>query len=433
MLPIVDLTGRPRAAITRSGDRRIAFGGLLISALWLGSAAASLALPAALRLGAWLPLHMVLAGAATTAIAAILPFFTAALVSAPPAHPAIRIGGIGLVSAGALTVMAVFSRLPAETALGALGGASFLSGLGLVAVAAFVPLRGAFGQRRPLVERAYALALANVAVGATLATLLITGNATVAAAWGHLKPAHAWLNLIGFVGLVIVATLLHLAPTVLGTRIRPLPGGRLAVVGIGAGTPLVAAGFALQLDLLARLGALAVVAGAVGVGWHGIAVRRDAGRGRWTGDRGWHALTGGSILAGHLWLGTGFAVAAGRVLAFGADPAGWSVDVLLGPLLIGGVVQVLVGAISHLVPAIGPGDPIRHGARRVILGRAGALRLAALNVGAALVTLGFGPAAPLAQQALGPGLVQLGLIAAAVALAADLLLVVAAVRDSRPR
>ena len=433
MLPIVERSGRPRAAIARSGDRRIAFGGLLLSALWLGSAAASLALPAALRLGAWLPLHMVLAGAATTAIAAILPFFTAALVSAPPAHPAIRIGGIGLVSAGAVTVMTVFSRLPAETILGAVGGASFMAGLGLVAVAAFVPLRGAFGQRRPLVERAYALALANVAVGATLATLLIAGNATVATAWGNLKPAHAWLNLIGFVGLVIVATLLHLAPTVLGTRIRPLPAGPLAVVGVGAGTPLVAAGFALQLDLLVRLGALVVVAGAVGVGWHGVAVRRDAGRGRWTGDRGWHALTGGSILAGHLWLGAGFAVAAGRVLIYGADPAGWSVALLLGPLLIGGIVQVLVGAISHLVPAIGPGDPVRHGARRLILGRIGVIRLLTLNVGAVLVSVGLGPAAGLVDERVGPALVQLGLVAATVAVVADLLLVVAAVRDSGPR
>jgi len=375
---------------------------------------------------------MVLAGAATTAIAAVLPFFSAALVSAPPVHPAIRIGGVGLVSAGAFTVMAVFSQAPGQAFLGALGGGSFIAGIGLVAVAAFRPLKGALGQRRRLVERAYALALANVAVGASLATLLIAGNGTVGGAWGNLKPAHAWLNLIGFAGLVIVATLLHLAPTVLGTRIRPLPAGRLAVIGVGGGTPLVAAGYATHLGVLAGTGALVVMAGAVGVAWHGFAVRRDGERGRWTGDRGWHTLTGGSILAGHAWLAAGFAIAASRVLAFGADPGSWSVAALVGPLVIGGIVQILLGAVSHLVPAIGPGDPVRHAARRAILGRAGAARLVALNTGAACVTLGLGPTAGLGDGQAGADLVQLGLAVACAAIGMCLVLVVAAARSPEP-
>ena len=432
VLPVVDASGsgglRPQVGIARSTDRRIAFGGLILAATWIGAAAAALLLPPASRLGSWLPLHMVLAGGATTAIAAILPFFSAALVAAPPARPMIRIAGIALVSGGALVVMIVFSQACDDAFLAALGGGSFLAGLGLVAGAAFGPLKGSLGQRRRLVERAYAVALVNVAVGVTLAVLLIGGNGTVGAAWGSLKPAHAWLNLVGFVGLVIVATLLHLAPTVLGTRIRPLLAGRVAVVGIGIGAPLVAAGLALRVDPIGRAGALVAMTGAIGVAWHGIAVRRDGQRGRWTTDNGWHLFTGGSILAGHLWLGLGVAVAAGRVLAIGAGPESWSVTVLAGPFLIGGVLQILLGAITHLLPAVGPGDPTRHAAQRRLLGRLALARLVTANAGAAIVTLGFGPAAWIGGERGGGDVVAIGLAATVVGITLSLALLGTAAR-----
>jgi len=94
-------------------------------------------------------------------------------------------------------------------------------------------------------------------VGATIATLLIGGNATVGGAWGSLKPAHAWLNLVGFAGLVFVASLLHLAQ-VAGTRMRPRASGRIAVLGVAIGAPLVALGYAHQVDAALRLALLNV-------------------------------------------------------------------------------------------------------------------------------------------------------------------------------
>ncbi|MBA3875852.1 MAG: hypothetical protein C0498_02780 [Anaerolinea sp.] len=423
-LPVLGLGSsfRPGVGIARSADRRIAFGGLLVAGLYLALAAASLLLPPAIRLGTWLPAHLALAGAASTAIAAVLPFFTAALVVAPPARPAVRIGGIALVSVGAFAAMTVYGHARGEAVPAALAGGAFLAGLGLVAVAAFAPLRGALGPRRILVERAYALALANVAVGATIATFLIGGNLAVGAAWGALKPAHAWLNLVGFVGLIIVATLLHFAPTVSGTRLRPRVSGRLAVVGVAIGAPLVAAGYAAGADLVARAGALAVLAGAFGVAAHGAAVHLDAERGRWTTDAGWHRLTAGAILAGQAWLAVGLAVAATRVLGYGASPAGWSLALLVGPLVIGGVAQILAGAMTHLLPAIGPGDPIRHAAQRRILGRVATARLVVLNAGAVLVTIGLGPTAVTGAGALGSTLVELGLAGAALGIGTTLVL-----------
>jgi hypothetical protein len=59
-----------------------------VAAAFLVAAAASLTLPAGATRGLWLPLHLALAGAATTAIAAVMPFFAAAFAAAPPADAA---------------------------------------------------------------------------------------------------------------------------------------------------------------------------------------------------------------------------------------------------------------------------------------------------------------------------------------------------------
>ena len=65
---------RPRP-IRRDDDRAIALGGIVLAAVMLALAALA---EVRLALGGtvWLPLHLALAGAAGTAIASILPFFT---------------------------------------------------------------------------------------------------------------------------------------------------------------------------------------------------------------------------------------------------------------------------------------------------------------------------------------------------------------------
>ncbi len=425
-LPVLGQANGPGAGISRSADRRITFAGLVVAGAYLALAAASVALPPGIRLGIWLPVHLALAGAAATAIASVLPFFSTALVVAAPVHPVIRIAGIGLVAGGALGVMTVWGHAAGQPAPAAIAGGAYLAGLALVAGATFAPIRGALGIRRPLLERAYAVALANVGIGAFLATLFIAGDTSVGAAWGAVKPAHAWLNLVGFAILVIVTTLLHLAPTIVGTRLRPRASGRLAVIGVAAGAPLVALGYAIGADLVARAGALTVLAGAFGVVAHALSIHRDPARGRWTTDAGWHRMASWSLLAGQGWLGVGLAVAAGRTLAFGADPAGWSLAAIAGPLVIGGVVQILLGAISHLLPAIGPGDPISHARQRRLLGHAAIPRVVALNAGTTLVALGSGPAAGSAGDV--DMLVRGGVATATIALAASLALLAMAAR-----
>jgi hypothetical protein len=211
---------------------------------------------------------------------------------------------------------------------------------------------------------------------------------------------------------------------------RPRRSARVAVIALAAGAPAIAAGYGLDEGVVVRAGALVILAGAIALIVHGLAVHLDEQRGRWTTNPGWHRLTSGAILGGQAWIGIGLALGAARAFSHGADPAGWSIDTLIGPLVIGGVVQTLIGAASHLVPAIGPGGALRHAAQREILGRSASIRLLAINVGAALVTAGG-----LIGQgggSIGSGSIAAGVAIAAVGVASSLaLLGVAAVPERR--
>ncbi len=387
---------RPRATIDRATDRRITVAGAALAAALLLAALAALILPAEVRRGVWLPLHLALAGGAGLAIAAVLPFFARTLAAAPPAAPRLRLGAIALVGGGALA--AVVGYPSAIPALAAAGAAAFVAGVALVGLAAF----GGLGDRRRALEPAvflgYGIALADVSAGALLVTLDLSGWPPLIAVWPAGKAAHAWLNLLGFVSLAIAATFVHLLPTVAGTRIAVRRSGDLAIGGLTVAAPLVATGMLVGAavdpatparaiaDLLARLGALSVLLGALALA--GFAVRTRAASGRWTTDAGWHRFILGGLGSAIAWFVVAAALAAGPVALAGADPAAWSIVSTGGPLVGGWVGLAILGALTHLAPSIGPGGPARHGRQRALLGRAASSRLALLDGGVALATSG---------------------------------------------
>ena len=377
-------SARTTLPISRDADRRVTMAGVLAAATLLGLAAASFVLPAADRHGLWLPLHLALAGAAGTAVAAVLPFFAAAIAQAQPSAPVLRSGGIGLVAGGALVVSGGVVR--DWSAVAAAGGLAYLAGLACVAGAAFVPLRRALAPKVRVIAGAYALALIQVAVGAALATALLAGFGPVADQWALLKPAHAWLNVFGFLSVVVGTSLIHLAPTVAGSRIRPRASAMVGVVALVAGPPLVAIGFALGSDVITRLGALGELLGAIALVVHAIVVRHD--RGQWTTDPDWHRMTGLSLFAAPAWFLVAVGLASGRILWLGAVPSAWAIELLAAPLVVGWLVQVLIGSWTHLVPSIGPGDQATHARQRAILGRWSTARLIVLNGGVALLAVG---------------------------------------------
>jgi hypothetical protein len=360
--------------------------GLLVSASFLGLALVSMTVSTAGGSPAvWPTLHLVLAGAAGTAVASVMPFFTAALSRVSPAGRWLRIGAIGAISCGALAV--TIGVWTGHLDLAVIGGVTYLVGLGLTAAATFLPLRAALGRPPRLVVPAYAIALVEVTIGVTLAVSMVAGWMPVVGDWAALKPAHAWLNLFGFLSVVIAATLVHLGPTVAGSRIRERRTATIALTGLVAGAPLVALGSAGGWDAIARCGAVVELVGASALLAHAVGVWRD--RGRWTTDAGWHAFTSGSLLAAPAWFLVATGIAAGRVLWFGAAPAGWSVALVWVPFALGWAGQVLIGSWTHLVPAIGPGDQAAHAAQRSRLGWSGSGRVTAWNIAVAFLTVGL--------------------------------------------
>ena len=402
---------RRQAPIDRSNDRLVALGAIGIAITFLVGSLLATLLPTQVRLGIWLPLHLALAGAATTAIAGIMPFFSAAFAAAPPSDVRLRWAAVVAVALGAASVAA--GVVAAQVSLSVPGGVVFVIGIALTGIATIRPMGGALGPSRGLVTQGYVVALCEVAVGATVATLYLAGWSPVVGDWAAAKPAHAWLNLVGFVSLVIATTLLHFFPTVVGARISVRPSARITVVGLATGPPLVALGSLLQSDVIARVGAVSVLAGAAALAVN--ARRTWQTRSLWTTDPGWHRFAMGGLVSAIAWFEAGMLIAAGRVLAFGAAPASWSIDTIAGPFIAGWIGLAVVASATHLVPAIGPGDSSAHARQRQILGRVAILRLSAWNIGTASLSLGLLAHMPTAAG-VGITLIAVGLGATAVLL-----------------
>lgn len=410
---------RPAVRVDRSSDRRVALVAMVISVGYMAAALAATLLPDAIRQGVWLPIHLALAGGATTAIAGVMPFFSAAIASAPPSDARLRLSAVAAVALGAAGV--AFGVVTSAVTLAAVFGVLFIVGLGATLAATLKPLTSGLGPRGGLVTRGYTLAVLEVAVGATLATLYLFRWPPIVEVWPQARMAHAWLNVIGFVSLVIGTTLLHFFPTVVGARIASHRSAWVAVGGLAIGPPLVAAGALLSSDILARFGALVVLAGAGGLTFYASLIWRT--RAHWTTDPSWHAFAMGGLVCAIGWLDLGLLVAAGRVIIAGADPHAWSTALVVGPLVAGWIGLALVASVTHLIPAVGPGDHAAHARQRRLLGRAALVRLATINLGVAAITAGLWLSLPL--------LTALGLALAGVGFGATAALIFLAVLSGR--
>jgi len=374
-----------RAAVDRRADRLVAVTAISFALGFALLAIVAAFLPAAERAGLWLPVHLALAGAATTAIAGVMPFFSAAIATSQPVDARLRWASVTAVALGAASITVGFTN--AAFTLAAVGGIVFGLGVVLVGYATLMPLRRGLGPRGGIVAVGYAAALAMVLTGATLATLFLAGWRPVLEAWGYLKPAHAWLNLVGFVSLIIATTLLHFFPTVIGARIARVPAAYATPIGLAGGVALVALGFASRSDLSARIGALLVATGALALVIYAVQVWRT--RATWSGDHGWHRFAMGGLVSAIAWFVVGILLATTRILLDGADPAAVRLDSLAGPLVAGWMGLAILASATHLVPAIGPGDPYEHARQRVLLGRLATPRLFAADIGVATLTIGL--------------------------------------------
>jgi nitrite reductase (NO-forming) len=371
--------------VDRQADRIVAVAAIVIGLVFLVTAVVVPFLPAAGGSGLWLPIHLALAGAATTVIAGVMPFFSAAIGTTQPVDARLRWASLVLVASGAAVVTYGFGS--GRLSLAALGGAAFVVGCIIVGYATLAPWRRGLGPRGGVVALGYGAAVAMVVLGAVLATLYLAGWAPVQEAWVRLKPAHAWLNLIGFVSLIIATTMLHFFPTVVGARIQRVPSAYVTVAGLAGGAFVVALGFGFDSDIVVRTGALLVAAGALGLTLY--AGRVWWARNPWHTDHAWHRFAMGGLVSAIAWFDLGVATAVVRLLFDGAAPGAVDASLLTGPLVAGWLGLAVLASATHLIPAVGPGDASAHARQRTLLGRWALVRLAGLDGGVAALSLGL--------------------------------------------
>lgn len=356
--------------------------GTVIVVIWLLAAGVVLVAGRRVADGGWLALHLALLGAVTNAIMEWSEHFAAALLHAPPTSDRGQFARVGLLNLGVVAVVAgVHGGRPGLVAAGA-----GLLGLVVVAHAWLLGawLRRGLGTGGRLGESVwfYLAGSGALLAGMGLGVLLTAGGGS-ADTYRAERLAHAHLNVLGWIGLVVVGTLFTLWPTVLRTRmVEGLSAAArwtflLCVVGLAA----TVAGLLAQQRALAVAGLAGYLAGL------GAALVPFVATMRRRAPRSGAAWT---LLAGLAWLlvavaaDLGWLAAAGRVV---------DLDQNLGRLIpavsVGFGLQMVTGALSFLLPVMLGRGPLGNRRLTRLLDLGWPARLVAVNLGVALRS--FGP------------------------------------------
>lgn len=323
----------------------------------------------------WLLLHLLLLGAVTNAIVVWSAHFTATILRAPAAQRRLpEAARLAALNVGVVAVLAGGSAGPAW--LGVAG-----AGVVFAAITAHLAALAALA-RRALPARFVVVVWYYLAAGIALLTGIPAG------AWMLTVPDHqrarillfhAQVNVLGWVTLTVLGTLVTLWPTVLRAQVAQgaTRDARRGLIACSAGLLLLASGAALWLRPLIALGLAGFAAGvAVSLRPAVTALRQ----------RPPVTFAGLSMAAGSCWLLVTLGWDAWALLsAPGPAAAADHFDLLAVALAVGFASQVMMGALSYLLPMALGGGPamVRQNAQG--LNRCPRLRLAAVNLG--LVTL----------------------------------------------
>ena len=356
--------------MTRTGRR--GFNPLrdLPALLWLMAVGVAALVHPVLPAPRWLMLHMLLLGALSHSVLVWSRFFTAALLRTRATDDRAQSVRLAMHNAGALTVIA--GVLTSSWPVTLLGATSVAAAAAWHGVALWRWWDGALPGRYGGTVRYYIVSSGFLPVGAGLGVWLATG---LADPW-HTRAllAHVTVNVLGWVGLTVAGTVVTLWPTMLRTRIpegaetaaaRALPVLAGAVL-VTAGGALAGAHVVVAVGLLTYVGGLAVIG------------RSLAGTLRHKQPVSFPAW---SVLAGLAWLVAGLlALVVGLLRASTWAEVGRSLSWLTPYLAAGFAAQVLLGALSHLIPvALGGGaGPVRSA--NAVLDRAAPVRLTATNL-----------------------------------------------------
>jgi len=329
----------------------------------------------------WLAIHLLLLGAATNAIVVWGAHFTAAVlrIPAPPDRRG-EAARLGVLNAG---VLAVLTGGAADLAWVGVAGAAGV----FAAIAAHLHwltgrLRSALPARFTVTVHYYLAACLALLAGIPAGAWML---AVDDAARPRLLLLHAHVNLLGWIMLTVLGTVLTLWPTVLRTRMADD-----AVTASRTALPIAVTGLSmLAVAVLAWWPAVA----AAGLALFALAVLRTAVPAARVGRvKPPESFAAWSIAAGAAWLLAALAVDAWVLLsAGGPDAAVDRFGIVLVPLLAGSVAQVLLGALSYLLPMALGGGPAAVRERTAALDRHWPQRVAMTNAALVAFLLPAGP------------------------------------------
>jgi nitrite reductase (NO-forming) len=321
----------------------------------------------------WLLVHLLLLGAVTNAIFVWSAHFADAMLRSRATTGSRRWQAARMIALnlGVLTVIAaIVASAWVLTLVGSVvvGSAAAAHGITLALQA-----RAALASRFGATVQYYVCASAALPVGAVLGAALALDPAEP---WhGRLVVAHVALNLLGWVGLTVLGTLVTLWPTMLRTRIAPGAErvARQALPVLAGSVVVTVTGALFGLQWLAAAGAATYLGGVL---WALRPLAEVARAKRPSAYATW------SVLAAMLWL-TGSLMGLVAVLATSST---WlmvndRLALLVLPLAAGFAAQVLLGALSFLVPVVLGGGPAILRGTQARMDRGNALRAVLINAG----------------------------------------------------
>ncbi len=334
----------------------------------------------------WLAVHLLLLGAASNAILVWSAHFTAAVLRVPPPpHRRGEVLRLAVLNVGTVAVLVgatvpTLGPVPGPW-LGVAGAAAVAGAVGAHLWWLVAQVRAALPAPYAVTVHYYLAAAGALLVGVPVGAWMLVDSA----ARPRLLLLHVHVNLLGWIALTVLGTLLTLWPTVLRTRMAPD-----AVTAANRALPVAVAGLALLGAAVLgwwpalAVGGLALFVVAVAL----VAVPAvRAARGRPPAS-----FAAWSIAAAAAWLLVALAVDA-VVLATAGDP-GTAVDrsgLMLVPLLVGFVGQVLVGSLAYLLPTVLGGGPARVRHHTAIMDRHWPQRVTMANAALAVFTLPVPP------------------------------------------
>jgi nitrite reductase (NO-forming) len=344
---------------------------------YLAAGVVTLGLHAAGIGSTWLVVHTFLLGAVTNAIVIWTHHFVTTLLHARPAPQPFRVATLMVLNAAILAILVgVSGPVRALTVGGAVA-------LAVVVIAHGVMLAGrlaAAGQQRfEVTAWFYCAAAVALLVAVGLGTAMTAGVAT---GWyARLVVAHVELNVFGWIALTVLGTEVSFWPMVLRTRVVASAerAARHGLLVCSVGLIVVLAGALAATRFVVVIGLACYLAGVV---------RCLDPFVRTAAQRNPHTPAGWMLALANSWFVVGV-VTDLAVAARSADIAvlGTRLESFVPWLIVGFVVQILMGALSYLLPVVLGRGPTGGRLASSWLDRFALPRLLLFNIGVAVVAL----------------------------------------------